>query len=118
MNHVTVCFEAEAVRVAGSYEHMPFYEDYWLWVKMLNLGMEFVNVPLVLTDVRAGVTMAQRRSGFKYFSYDIQFAFFSWRSGFFSFFDFLAFSISRFPFRFLSPRALNWFYKRFLRTVQ
>ena len=66
MNHVTVMFRKPAVLSAGSYQHCPYFEDYYLWCRMLRAGHRFRNLDSVLVNVRTGEEMYRRRGGDDY----------------------------------------------------
>lgn len=65
-NHMTVMFKKQAVQNVGGYMDMPYFEDYWLWVRMLKAGYKAKNVDKVLVKVRAGQDMIARRGGLNY----------------------------------------------------
>ena len=65
MNHMSVAFRRDHVLAAGSYQDMPYYEDYWLWARMLVAGRRFENIPDVLVDAKVGNGMISRRIGLK-----------------------------------------------------
>lgn len=65
-NHMTVMFKKQAVLDVGNYQDMPYFEDYWLWVRMLQKGYIVKNIEQVLVKVRAGQAMITRRYGRKY----------------------------------------------------
>ncbi len=67
MNQVSVMFRKEAVEAAGGYLDWYCEEDYYLWLRMLEKGFLFENVPEILVNVRAGEEMSSRRGGWKYF---------------------------------------------------
>lgn len=62
-NHPTVVLRRSVVVRAGGYEHLPSFEDYWLWVRMLAGGARAANVaePLLLYRVSTGAF--DRRGG-------------------------------------------------------
>jgi glycosyltransferase involved in cell wall biosynthesis len=66
INHVTVMFKKNAVLRAGGYMHLPFLEDYYLWIRMVENGSEFMNLDDVLVYVRTGKEMYKRRSDRRY----------------------------------------------------
>jgi len=72
-NHMSVMFRKSAVMRAGSYVHMPYFEDYYLWVRMALNGAVMQNIPEVLVLSRAGENMYNRRGGIKYFKYEVDF---------------------------------------------
>ena len=65
-NHMTVMFKKQAVQSVGGYMDMPYFEDYWLWVRMIKAGYKVKNINKVLVKVRAGQDMIARRGGLKY----------------------------------------------------
>lgn len=73
INHPSVVFRKKHVLEAGSYQHMPFFEDYFLWVRMLKLGYQFQNLEENLLNFRIGNSMVGRRHGFRYFTYEYRF---------------------------------------------
>ncbi|WP_155965999.1 glycosyltransferase family 2 protein [Streptococcus ruminantium] len=59
--HMTVMFKKSAVWDAGGYLHLPYVEDYYLWVRMLALKKNVANVPNILVYARVGNGMTERR---------------------------------------------------------
>ncbi len=66
MNHPAVMFRKSAVARAGGYRPMPYFEDYDLWVRMLQSGARLGNCPKVLLRMRAGASLYNRRGGLAY----------------------------------------------------
>ncbi|MCF4120106.1 glycosyltransferase [Antribacter sp. KLBMP9083] len=64
-NHPSVVYRRSAVTRAGGYQDLPLMEDYWLFARMISLGMATGNVrePLVLYRVGAGAYA--RRGGIR-----------------------------------------------------
>ncbi len=67
MNHVSVMFRKKAVLDSGGYLDWYCNEDYYLWIRMIQNGCIFKNVPFVLVNVRTGSGMSARRGGWRYF---------------------------------------------------
>jgi len=67
MNHVTVIFKKASVLESGGYQHVPGFEDYDLWTRMLLQGKSFQNLPEILVEVRTNPDMYGRRGGMAYF---------------------------------------------------
>ncbi len=65
MNHVTVCIKKSSLDKCGGYESLEQLEDYYLWLKMLNSGCTFGNMPDILVKVRVGSGFAKRRGSKK-----------------------------------------------------
>ncbi|AGK55730.1 glycosyltransferase [Bacillus sp. 1NLA3E] len=72
VNHMTVVYWKDAVLKAGSYQTLMWNEDYFLWGRMLNNNMKFMNIPEVLIYARAGADMFNRRGGLKYFESEVK----------------------------------------------
>jgi glycosyltransferase involved in cell wall biosynthesis len=72
VNHMTVVYWKEAVLKAGSYQTLMWNEDYFLWGRMLNSNIKFMNIPEVLVYARAGADMFNRRGGLKYFNKEVE----------------------------------------------
>ena len=51
---------------AGNYQDMPYFEDYYLWARMIKNNCKFYNIQESLVNVRGGKEMIQRRGGTKY----------------------------------------------------
>lgn len=66
VNHPVVVLRREAVLRAGSYQHCPWFEDYYLWARMLMAGAVFHNLPESLLWFRASPDMFRRRGGWLY----------------------------------------------------
>ena len=66
MNHMTVAYKKSAVIDAGNYQDMLYFEDYYLWCRMIQKGCKFYNVQENLVNVRGGNDMIKRRGGKKY----------------------------------------------------
>lgn len=66
MNHPTVIYKKNKVLEVNSYEDYPFFEDYYLWAKMIKNGSKFYNIQDNLYKFRAGSSMIKRRGGKKY----------------------------------------------------
>jgi len=73
LNHVTVIFKKDDVNKAGGYESVLRYEDFYLWSKMIALGLKIANIPISLVDVRAGDDLIKRLNGVNAFNKDLFF---------------------------------------------
>lgn len=52
VSHVSVLMKRADVEAVGGYQDFPYYEDYFLWIRMLRANYKFVNIPKVLVYVR------------------------------------------------------------------
>lgn len=89
-NHPSVMFRKSSVISAGGYEDFPLFEDYWLWVRMLQKGAYCANIPEVLLHMRSGDELYRRRGGASYAGKLWRFRKALYRSGFTSFGEFLS----------------------------
>lgn len=66
-NHPTVVFRKEKIQKVGGYIDYPPFEDYHLWMRILDAGLITENVSDIVVKMRAGNNMYGRRGGFTYF---------------------------------------------------
>ena len=72
MIHPSVMFRKHAVLQAGNYQGPAFLEDYELWIRMMQKGARFANVPEVLVLMRTGAGQYRRRGGLGYLVSEIR----------------------------------------------
>ena len=84
MNHMSVMFKKNAVLYAGNYISFLWFEDYYLWARMLMKGFRFANIPEVLVKVRADKKMLLRRTGLRYLKSELNLQFQFLKMGFIS----------------------------------
>lgn len=72
-NHPSVAFRIEAVLAVGNYEDVPFFEDWYLWAKIVAGNLHVGNIDQPLVKFRYSADMLDRRRGFKYVSYEFSF---------------------------------------------
>lgn len=68
LNQMTVMFAKDVYVKAGGYIDLYCEEDYYLWIRMVEVGAKFANVDSNLVNVRVGEKMYQRRGGIRYFN--------------------------------------------------
>lgn len=110
-NHPSVMFKKSAILQAGGYKHMPFFEDYYLWLRVLSLGYTAKNVPQSLLNMRIDNGQIERRSGVKYLKYEISFYRRLYQDGLLRYSSFLFMTILRAPLRVLPRNLLSFLYK-------
>ncbi|THB65933.1 MAG: glycosyltransferase [Gammaproteobacteria bacterium] len=115
MNHVSVMFRKEQAISAGSYVLITAGEDYYLWVRMIQAGAKFANIPESLVHVRVGSGMLGRRVGFKYLKGEIKLHTIFFKTGFLTLFEYLRNIMIRAVMRFLPGKLMSNFYS-FLRN--
>ncbi len=84
MNHISVVFRRNLIEKYcydenQFYPLIPGFEDYALWVKLLNNGVRFKNFPIVTVYARVGKEMLKRRGGLKYILNELKFRKFSFK---------------------------------------
>ena len=114
-NHPTVMFKKQAVLSVGSYEDIPLFEDYFLWLKLLNNNFVAGNLFDSLLYFRTGNQMIKRRHGISYFRKEIYFFSKSYQNNYISKADFVKAMILRVPLRLLPLWSLQLVYKFVLR---
>ena len=115
INHMTIAFKKQAVIESGNYLDMMYFEDYYLWVRMMSKGYKFYNIQEILIDVRGGNDMIKRRGGKKYIKPIINFEKAILKLGYISKFEYLK-NITKRIIGALIPNGLRFFlYKKLLR---
>jgi hypothetical protein len=104
--HAACLLRKTAVLNAGNYQHCNFYEDYYLWVRMIMAGAKFYNVQEVLYNVRTTPEQLKRRGGMGYLKKELSVFKIFYKIGFFSIKDLLINSLIRFFAR-LTPTSLR-----------
>lgn len=66
INHMAAIFRKTVIEECGSYQHLPYAEDYYLWVRAIARGAIFGNVNECLVFARVGNGMEKRRSNRAY----------------------------------------------------
>lgn len=119
VNHPTIMFRKSQVLECGGYNNdILLWEDYALFVRMLNAGLKFYNLQTVVLHFRIGdgYKMIKRRSGMRYALNEIKFATYAKKIGFFSVTDYLKYILIKPPARILPARILFFIYKKFFRS--
>jgi len=115
VNHPTVLFRKDHVLAAGSYQHMPLFEDYYLWSRMLKLGFKINNIEEPLLYFRIGNDMVGRRNGYTYVLKELEFLIAIKNIGFINTMQFIVSLCCKLPIRMLPKRFLEFVYKSVLR---
>jgi glycosyltransferase involved in cell wall biosynthesis len=66
INHPAVMYKKSVVEKSGGYKKMMWFEDYYLWGRMVVNGAKFYNIQEALVNMRAGYGQLERRSGLRY----------------------------------------------------
>ncbi len=72
-NHSTVMFRKKAVLAVGGYKHQPYFEDYLLWIKLIQKKNFMLNLPRVFSSSNIDIDFYKRRKGLEYFKHFLNF---------------------------------------------
>ena len=65
-NHPSVMYRKSKVLSVGGYKEFPLFEDYYLWIKMIESGCRVYNIQKSLVCMRVGNGLFNRRGGINY----------------------------------------------------
>lgn len=71
-NHMTMMMKKACVLNAGNYQKINLFEDYFLWMRMIKLNYDVININNVLVKMRIGNGMYMRRGGIQYAKNEIR----------------------------------------------
>ena len=114
--HVTVVFKKSAVIQSGNYRDFLWFEDYDLFVRILQKGYIAANIPECLVNVRADKDMFARRGGWQYLKQDYKFQKQILKTKYIGKTDFLINIIIRSIVRIIPNKLRSYLYKIFLRS--
>jgi len=115
LNHPSVMFRKNDIISVGSYQHCPYFEDYFLWCRLLKKGFKIKNVNNILLYFRIGNDMIGRRIGWSYVRKEINFFKNILELKFINRIQFLMLILIRIPFRLLPKKVLGFLYLKLLR---
>ena len=110
--HAAVFMRKSAVLKAGNYQHRQYYEDYNLWVRMIQNGAKFYNVQEVLYDIRTTEEQLSRRGGWSYLKRELKYLREFYDMGFYTWRDLLVNSTIRIVARLMPQRMRSTLFKR------
>lgn len=116
-NHPCTSFRKQQVYVAGGYEDCRWFEDYYLWLKMLKKGCRAYNVKQPVLYMRAGKEMYSRRGGLEYTAAALKFRKRIFKEGFCGFGDFIVACIAHIAVGLVPNRFRIFLYSKFLRKT-
>jgi len=114
-NHMAVMFKKSAVLAIGSYMGINGFEDYDLWIRLIQAGYQVDNLQEVLVYARIGNNMIERRRGITYAKKELQFLYIQKKRKFISNMDFLLLFFLKIPIRLIPSKILSLIYYIFLR---
>jgi len=111
INHPAVMYKKSIVEKASGYQKMMWFEDYYLWARMILSGAKFYNIQEPLVNMRAGYGQLERRGGYKYAVAEFRFLMTLKQIGFLNTFEFIRNVIIRFTVRVTPKTLLKQIYK-------
>lgn len=111
INHPSVMYKKSAILKAGGYKKMIYFEDFYLFVRLLQNGAKFYNIQEVLLKYRANDDMLKRRSGLKYIKYEYTFIKKIYNIGFIKKSEFIISFFTKIPTRVLPFWAFKFLYR-------
>ena len=117
INHPVVMFRRQAVIKAGGYQPCYLFEDYYLWVRMLQGGHRFHNLQQSLLLFRRSPEMIRRRGGLTYARNEILFLKKLRETGYISTYRLVRNILQRFFIRLLPNCLRSFIDKHLLRTI-
>ncbi len=116
LNHPTVMFKKESVLKAGNYQDWFWNEDYYMWIRMMERGCVFANLPDVLVNMRSGADQYARRGGKKYFDSEIGIKKLMLEKGMITRKEYIVNYIQRFIIQLMLPNSVRgWVFRTFAR---
>lgn len=115
LNHPTVMFRKEDVVKCGSYDDMPFFEDYYLWFKLNKKGYKMANIEDVILNYRVGNDMIGRRHGWSYMIRELKFIIKTYQSNYITQKEAFLMAALRLPIRIMPKVVISGVYKFLLR---
>lgn len=116
LNHPTVMFKKKSLQDAGNYQDWFWNEDYYMWVRMMERGCVFANLPDVLVNMRSGLDQYGRRGGKKYFNSEIGIKKLMLEKGMITRKEYVVNYILRFIIQLMLPNSVRgWVFRTFAR---
>lgn len=110
INHMSACYKKASIIKAGMYEDIPYFEDYFLWLKMINLNMKIRNYVMPLVYARRDRGFYLRRSGIQYVKKELYFQKERYNYGMINFGEYIWISLVRILPRLASKKVLKKIY--------
>lgn len=115
-NHPCVMYRKRSVLEAGGYIDFPLFEDYHLWIRMLENGAIGYNIQSPLLLMRANSAMYHRRGGISYVKKIMLFRNYMLKSGFCSKEDYFYTLLGHMTVSLVPNKIREKIYRRYLRN--
>ncbi|MFV8826394.1 glycosyltransferase [Alkalihalobacterium sp. APHAB7] len=114
--HPSIVFKKQAVLEIGNYEHLLWFEDYYIFLKLLSRGYQGHNIQENLLYFRSNDNMFQRRGGINYLRQELRALTIFYKQGYYNFFYFITNLLVRSSVRVLGNKFRKIFYNKLLRS--
>ena len=114
-NHPAVMYRKSKVLAGGGYKEFPLFEDYYLWIKMIQNGSRTYNIQTSLVCMRVGAGLYTRRGGFRYVKKIVRFRYALLRERYINIGDFLIAVIGHSAVSLVPNGVRRFVYQRILR---
>jgi glycosyltransferase involved in cell wall biosynthesis len=112
INHPAVMYKKSIIEKSGGYKRMMWFEDYYLWGRMIINNAKFHNIQEPLVNMRAGYEQLERRSGLKYALSEVDLQKEFLKIGFINYLEFIRNVTIRFIVRIIPRFLVKLIYKR------
>lgn len=110
--HAAAFMRKSAVLRAGNYQHRQYYEDYNLWVRMIQTESKFYNVQEMLYEIRTTEDQLSRRGGWAYLKRELKYLREFYDMGFYTWKDLFINSNIRIAARLMPQQMRSSLFKR------
>jgi len=110
INHPSVMFKKDLILKAGNYQKMPYFEDWYLWVRAILCDAHLYNIQESLVKMKAGYEQLERRRGKNYAKNEFNFLKALKRLNFLNFYQYVFF-LFRVTVRILPKKIVHFIYK-------
>jgi len=116
LNHPTVMYKKSVIQKHGSYEDVLYFEDYFLWLKLLSNNIKMHNIQRPLVQMRAGPNLLARRRGLDYIRKELNFLNLSLERNYIKISSYLIGLLIKLPIRLLPRSPISLVYKLLRKT--
>ena len=108
-------FKKSAILEVGGYIDFPYFEDYFLWIRVILRNKKICNVNDSLVNMRASEDMRKRRGGKEYRKSNWNLKKYMLQNKYINAFQYVFYGLGQNLFSILGPKTKNLIYKAFLR---
>lgn len=113
--HPSIMFRKDKVLEAGNYRSYYLCEDYDMWIRMIQIGVNCYNIQENLVYMRISEDFYKRRGGLKYLNSILKFKFEQFKNGFYKWYDFVISATASIVVCLIPNNIRNYIYIKVLR---